>query len=372
MHRAWHAYAFAVLNAVALAYMLLAPNPWWLGEIPRQMALRPELFPYFYLLLAFAGLSFSPALVVWTALVSALSWSVGVALIALRPDSILPVLTRVGEEGFAPVTYLDPHFVDLRRWFTQVTLFLVIAAILAVGVRRTRRLVRREARAARERANLARYFSPNLVEELSRADEPLGGVRSQNVGVLFADIVGFTRMVERATPEATIAMLRDFHGRMARTVFAHGGTLDKYIGDAVMATFGTPRAGGADATNALRCAAAMVEECRSWSAARAAKGEPPVAIGVGVHYGPAVLGDIGDARRLEFAVIGDTVNVASRLETHTRALGAACVASADVLAAARREGASDADLGGFAPAPSAALKGRDGPVEVWTLAGALA
>ena len=100
---------------------------------------------------------------------------------------------------------------------------------------------------------------------------------------------------------------------MEEAVFAHGGTLDKYLGDGLMATFGTPFASERDALNALDCARAMMDSVARWNETRAARGEPPIRASVGLHYGPAVLGDIG-ANRLEFAVIGNTVNVASRIE----------------------------------------------------------
>jgi adenylate cyclase len=114
-------------------------------------------------------------------------------------------------------------------------------------VHRARRLVAAQAESERARGNLARYFSPNVVDQLARVEEPLGPVRVQPAAVLFADIVGFTAASERQSPEQTIALLREVHHRMADAVFDHGGTLDKYIGDAVMATFGTPHPATDDA-----------------------------------------------------------------------------------------------------------------------------
>src|SRR5437868_5696970 len=100
--------------------------------------------------------------------------------------------------------------------------------------------------AERARGNLSRYFSPNIVEMLAARDEPLGAVRRQTVAVLFADIVGFTSMAERMAPEAVVAMLREYHERMTAPIFACGGTIDKYIGDAIFAVFGVPAASAED------------------------------------------------------------------------------------------------------------------------------
>ena len=93
-----------------------------------------------------------------------------------------------------------------------------------------------------------------MVRELSQNDEPLKQVRTQNVAVMFVDIVDFTSLADGQDPQKVIETLREFHGSMERVVFDHGGTLDKYLGDGLMATFGTPFAGEADASNALKCA----------------------------------------------------------------------------------------------------------------------
>src|SRR5258707_15036492 len=185
-------------------------------------------------------------------------------------------------------------------------------------IAKLRELDRQRAAAERARTNLARYFSPNLVAMLADRDEPLGAVRRQTVGVLFVDIVGFTRMAERLAPEAVVTMLRQFHTRMTAQIFACGGTVEKYIGDAIFAVFGVPTASDNDAANALICADMMLEALDRWNVLRTALEETPLAIGIGLNYGPAVLGDVGSEHSMSFTVIGDTVNTASRLQGLTR------------------------------------------------------
>ena len=185
---------------------------------------------------------------------------------------------------------LDPNYVSREIWIQHVTILAVVAGILAVAVLRSRRLAFRQAQAASERASLARYFSPNLVEHLAQSRTTLDAVRVQPAAVLFADIVGFTKLCEELAPAQAIELLRNFHARMARTIFRHDGTLNKYIGDAVMATFGAPEAGLRDATRSLNCALDMIEEVKAWNAERELQGVPPVAIGVGIHYGEVILG----------------------------------------------------------------------------------
>jgi adenylate cyclase len=261
---------------------------------------------------------------------------------------------------------LKPTFVHLANLAQEIVISLVVALMLALGVLRQMSLVVRQIATERSRAALARYFSPNMVEEIAAQERPLGEVRAQRAGVLFADIVGFTALSERLGAEGTMALLRGFHRRMAETVFAHGGTVDKYVGDAVMATFGTPRPAPDDALRAIRCASGMIEALARWNAERAAAGDPPIRIGIGVHYGTVVAGDMGDERRLEYAVIGDTVNVASRLEKKTRELGVTALVTGDAFEAARAAaGAGDPVLDALRPAGTDAVRGRAEPVALW-------
>jgi adenylate cyclase len=234
-----------------------------------------------------------------------------------------------------------------------------------------RLLVYAQAKVERARANLARHVSANLVEDLAAVDEPFGPVRTQEVAVLFVDIVGFTSLCEGMAPKAVVAMLRDFHGRMADCVFAHGGTLDKFIGDSVMATFGTPQPGPLDAANALASARAMLAALDGWNSERASRGDAPLRVGIGLHFGPVVLGDIGDERRVEFAVLGDTVNTASRLEALTRSLGTSLAASRALVDRALAQAGEHA-IGNMCRHPPVAVRGRVEAVELWTLPGATA
>ena len=229
---------------------------------------------------------------------------------------------------------------------------------------------RREA-AERARTNLSRYFSPNFAAMLSERDEPLGAVRRQTVTVLFADIVGFTRMTENMAPEAVVTMLRDFHDRMTAQIFACDGSVEKYIGDEIFAVFGVPEPGPDDAANALKCAEMMLTSLDTWNGERRAADDAPLAIGIGLHHGPAVLGDIGSQHSLSFTVIGDTVNTASRLQGLTRDLKTPLVVSDAVVRAAAAAPPPDiaAALGRLHDQGEHALRGRSGAVRIWTRAG---
>ena len=231
-----------------------------------------------------------------------------------------------------------------------------------------REIERQRAAAERARNNLSRYFSPNLVEMLAERDEPLGAVRRQTVAVLFADIVGFTSMAERMAPEAVVRMLRDYHERMTAQIFACGGTIDKYIGDEIFAVFGVPAASREDAANALKCANMMLGALECWNEEREARGEPRLAIGIGLNYGPAVLGDVGSEHSFSFTVIGDTVNTASRLQRLTRSLETPLVVGDALVDALNSEasGSVAAVANELQDRGEQTLRGRAEAVRIWT------
>ena len=236
------------------------------------------------------------------------------------------------------------------------------------NVAKLREMDRQRMAAERARNNLSRYFSPNIVELLASQDEPLGAGRRETVAVLFADIVAFTRMAEVMAPEDVLALLREFHTRMTQQIFASGGTVDQYMGDGIVAVFGAPAASRNDAANALKCAETMLDALERWNLEREGKGEARLDIGVGVNYGPVVLGDVGSEHSMSFTAIGDTVNTAARLQVMTRSLktplvvGDALVRAVQTLSpeiAAERISQLE-DRGEHT------LRGRASPVRVWT------
>ena len=236
------------------------------------------------------------------------------------------------------------------------------------NIAKLREMDRLRQAAERARNNLARYFSPNLVELLAAQDEPLGAVRRETVAVLFADIVGFTQMAETMAPEAVMAMLREFHARMTAQIFACGGTVDKYIGDAIVAVFGVPHASSKDAANALACAGKMLDALENWNRDRDRAAEGRLAMGIGVNYGPAVVGDVGSEHSMSFTVIGDTVNTAERLQTLTRTLGTPLVVGDALVAAVKGSSPEFASevMEQLEDQGEQSLRGRAGPVRIWT------
>ncbi|MBH5387787.1 adenylate/guanylate cyclase domain-containing protein [Bradyrhizobium diversitatis] len=354
-----------------LAFLSVVPNPWSNVHWPIGMQFRFDSFIYFFIFLATATLAYSWRTVLAIGMGTGALWAIAVGWAYLQPETHAALSERVREAIGADIrmfNILDPSSIGFGERFQQVIVFMVVAAILALAVRRSNALLISHAGLERERANLARYFSPNVVDELSGNDEPLAKVRTQDVAVLFADIVGFTAYADGRDPKDVIETLRQFHERMEREVFQHGGTLDKYLGDGLMATFGTPFVGDSDALNALRCARGMIASIAKLNRERSDRNEPPIQVSVGLHYGQVVLGDIG-LNRLEFAVIGTTVNAASRLEALTREFGCAIVVSDALVQQAHAEpNHSSTDFATLVERPAQTIRGLERPVGIWTCA----
>ena len=357
-------------DLVLLTVTMLLPNPLDNEVVPPAMQYRVGGFLYFFVFLASSTLAYSWRTVRGIGSATCVLWLIALALMWVMSTED-PALTDATVAAFGADTmlteFLNPNDLQITLRIQEIVIFLIVANTLSLTVRRYGRLLILHTVAERARTNLSRYFSPNVVEELARNDEPLKQIRTQDIAVLFVDIVGFTHFAAGRTPQEAIVTLRQFHQLMETEVFRHNGTLDKYLGDGLMATFGTPSIGDRDATNALACARAMSRAMVIWNEQRSAQGESPIRVGFGLHFGPAVLGDIG-ASRLEFAVIGNTVNVASRIEALTRALNVELAASDDLVRRVREESGNDPSLDGLERHDGQEIRGLDDRITLWGLA----
>ena len=244
--------------------------------------------------------------------------------------------------------------------FTDEDLQFLVAfsGLAAVGIKNSRYAEQLQ-REAMVRSNFERYFAPNVAAEIAQhqAAIKLGGER-RPITVLFSDIRGFTTLSEGMTPEEIAALLSDYFTEMVEIVFEYGGTLDKFIGDAMMALWGAPIAHEDDPDRALQAAIAMQRAVGTLNERWRAAGRPTLGVGIGINYGEVFAGNIGSHRRLEYTVIGDAVNIAARLCSRAEA-GEVLVSEAftDLV---RNRGAVD-----FVPMAHIALKGKVHGVAVY-------
>lgn len=218
-------------------------------------------------------------------------------------------------DDVAGVIYVDSLLTTGTFTESALDLLTAMANNLAIAVRALHHA--QEAEREREaRRHLERYHSPAMIEALATQDGADGAarLRQADVTVLFADLVGFTSLSQELTPDGLARLLDGFFTEAVEAVFAHGGTLDKFIGDAVMAFFGAPVPTHDHAEQALRAALDLRFRVRRWNDRQVAAGERPVAVRIALNSGPVVVGDVGSSRRVDYTVLGNTVNVAARLE----------------------------------------------------------
>lgn len=213
----------------------------------------------------------------------------------------------------------------------------------------------------RLKMSFARYVSSHILDEILRTESPLKlkGER-RKVTLLFSDIRQFTQLAEKLPPEDVVQLLNEYFEQMIEVIFSHSGTLDKFIGDGIMAEFGAPLEDDQQEEHAVRAAIEMQRAldrlCDRWQH----EGRPRIQMGIGVHTGEAVVGNIGSERRTEYTAIGDAVNVAARLEQATKILKTPILISESTYLASK-EKFSYRDLG------SMALPGRKEQIRVYTV-----
>jgi adenylate cyclase len=220
----------------------------------------------------------------------------------------------VGPRGLLGIIYADRQ--DDLETFSADDLDLLNAVAVHTGIAlNTVITYERLQKQSQARSSFERFLPRQVVDEILRSPSgiKLGGVR-QKVTALFADVRNFTTLSESSTPELIVNLLNRYFSMVSEIIFRHGGTLDKYIGDGLMAMFGAPYVSALDAVQAVRAAVEMQRAMIPFNERMTAENLPPIDIGIGINTGPAIIGYIGSETRLDYTAIGDTINTAARLE----------------------------------------------------------
>ena len=232
----------------------------------------------------------------------------------VRSTICAPLITQSNVHGVLYADRLDPFAAFSPDHLELISAVAAQTAVTVETVKAHKRLAREEV----ARANYSRFMPEYVVQQLLENPDSfrLGGA-NQTITVLFADIRGFTAFSEHEKPEKVVGMLNHYFSAMTDIIFSHGGTLDKYIGDELMALFGAPTATANDAGNAVKAAVAMQKRLIGLNKELLDLGFWEVAVGMGLHTGEATVGYIGSEKRSEYTAIGDTINIASRLQGNT-------------------------------------------------------
>ncbi len=340
-----------------IAFMSVLPVIWYLSvggtDVPPAYMLKTQLTALTLGLVALNALAIRP---LYPVVVAAGGICVHVAL-----------LVYVLQE---PRTIVSSDFVDSAMG-PALSLELVLVSVLIIAVTGAamgyltliaRRTVVEGVRLEVANAHLGRYFSPGVVSRISSEASALPGLggRAQEVAVMFCDIRDFTTITENLPPSEVVGFLSQYHTSMVEVIFAFGGTIDKFIGDAIMVTFGTPDPSDNDAERSARAGLAMHTALAALNDDRERHGLVKIRHGIGIHFGPVIAGNIGTEARLEYTVIGDTVNVASRIEDACKSVGEALLISDAV----KKRLPADIQL---RPLPEQRVKGRQAPVRIYAV-----
>lgn len=289
---------------------------------PAALYIKAPTLMYVFILIALRALRFEARWVLLAGGVAIAGWLVLVAFAILVDPAGLPVTRNY-------VEYMTSYRILVGAEIDKLVSMSMVAIVLAVVVTRARSMLIEATTERFASAELARFFAPEVASTIKQADMAIvpGDGRLRDAAVMFIDLRGFTRLSRELTPHEVMALLGEYQGRLVPVIRAHGGSVDKFLGDGILASFGAVRSSATFAADALRAGEALLDEARAWATARAAEGRNPVRIGIGIAAGPVLFGAVGSRDRLEYTVIGDPVNLAAKLEAHTKAVGAPALAS---------------------------------------------
>jgi adenylate cyclase len=275
--------------------------------------LKAPILLYAFLFIALRALRFEARFVIVTGLAAVAGWII-LILYALSGRGGPPNMT----DDF--VEYMTSNSFLFQAEAEKIIAILLTTTVLAIAIARARNLLVRSVSEGEAARDLSRFFDPGVAARIRGAATSIkpGEGELRDVAILTVDLRGFTRLSTELQPGDVMKLLQDYQGRVCPLIVRNGGSIDKFLGDGILASFGAVAPSPTAAADALRAADAVIEAADRWAAERRAVGLSPLSIGLAAASGRVVFGAVGDGERLEFTVIGDAVNFAAKLEKHNK------------------------------------------------------
>jgi adenylate cyclase len=351
----WALAAYAAFTAFRLAEALRRRLPAWLHivsavvdiallvgliwsfhiqymQVPAFYLKAPTLL-YLFVFIAIRALRFDARYVLLTGALAAAGW-LALVLYAVSAGHGATPVTR----DF--VAYMTGALVLWGAEVDKIVSLLLVTLLLAVAITRARRLLLRAVAEGEAARDLKRFFSADVAARITGSERTLqpGEGEMREAATLFLDLRGFTKLSHSLDPNALVQLLTEYQSRFVPVIRRHGGSIDKFLGDGIMASFGAVEPSAACAADAVRAVEELAATADAWRVERGTRGLPAVDVGMGLAVGPTLVGVVGEANRLEYTVIGEAVNLAAKLEKHTKVSGASALTTRSVAEMAERQG----------------------------------
>ncbi len=298
---------------------------------PAAFYLKAPTLLYAFFFIALRALRMEPRFVIAAGGAAAAGWALMIAYVVVAEPT---VVTR------DYVEYLTSNAILMGAEFDKIISILVVTAILALAIARGRELLIRAFAQEAATRNLSRFFDPTVAKGITQTDRPIapgeGVVRE--AAILNVDIRGFSKLAAEMTPAEIMELLSAYQARVVPLITAHGGVIDKFLGDGIMATFGAAAPSATYSADAVNAADDIIREMDAWLSSREALGAAPLSINIGIASGRVVFGAVGDQSRLEYTVIGDPVNLSAKIEKHNKVEGVRALCTKSCMAQAVAQG----------------------------------
>jgi adenylate cyclase len=300
-------------------------------ETSETINLKNPLLHFVYVLISLRALRFEPQWVLLSGFTAIVGWG-------------LIIWLAISNEGFASftwdfVTYASTNKIYFGAVFDELLAMLLTTLIIAFVLQRARKLLFQAVIQTSAVKDLARFFDADVVKKITGSEKQLqaGYGELRDAAILFIDLRGFSKMSKTLSPEALIDLLGEYQRLLLPIIQKNHGNIDKFIGDGIMTSFGAVVVSDTYAADALRAVDAILPAIDQWNKKRKTQGNSTIEIGIGIAIGAVVFGVIGVKDRLEYTIIGDSANVAAKLEKHNKVVGSRALATAETVSRALKQ-----------------------------------